>query len=471
MSWFKTIRARLLLWYFVSVVLLLGFLSAGSWYAMKGSIYRAVDRGLEYRMNGVIELLGRYSTYDRKWLANRLDESSSMVEGGGIFRVLDEKNRLVYESPAFPRHQLVVDPPSVRESEISFRNIENSRWKLRSAARMVQVGDVNWMVEVAEPLGVYENALREYQGIVLISLPFLVVLAGIGGNYISRRAIEPVDRITTSVREITASNLSERLPVPDTGDELHRLSETLNSMLDRIESSFNRNRQFTADASHELRAPLTLIQSAAEYALRRERDRGELLDALREILRESKRTGEMLSNLLALARSDANANTLDTAVVDLRSVLADLQSNVGPWAESKGQNIRFEMPPGPIEVKGDQVSLRQLVLSLIDNAVKYTPAGGSVNVGLNAEDGSAVITVRDTGIGISADQLPHIFDRFWRADQVRSRDVGGAGLGLSIARAIAEKHGATISAESELDKGTSFIVKFPLHRESLQLTV
>lgn len=470
MSWFKTIRARLVLWYFTSVVLLLAFLSAGSWYATKKSIYQAIDKGLMYRMDGVIELLGRYATYDRTLLANRLDESSSMMEGGGLFRVFDDQLHLVYQSPALPRHQTNVGPPQITESEVAFRNIENSRWKLRSAARRVKVGDHQWVVEVAEPLMVYESALREYQAIVLMSLPFLAILAGFAGNYISGRALKPVDRITTSARTITANNLSERLSVSDTGDELHRLSETLNSMLDRIESSFNTNRQFTADASHELRAPLTLIQSAAEYALRRDRDRSQLQDALRQILRESRRTVEMLNNLLMLARSDANAKSLEAIVVDLKSVLEDLRPSVEALADTTGQSISFDVPSDAIEVKGNDTSLRQLVLSLIDNAIKYTPPNGSVSVSLSDEDGLAVLTVRDTGIGISQDQIPYIFDRFWRADKVRSREFGGTGLGLSIARAIAEQHGATISVESVLEQGSSFTVKFPMHRESLQVT-
>jgi len=325
-------------------------------------------------------------------------------------------------------------------------------------------------VEVAELLTVYESALREYEGIVLMLIPLLAILAGLAGSYISRKALEPVDRITTSARMITASNLSDRLSVPSTGDELHRLSETLNGMLDRIESAFNRNRQFTADASHELRTPLTLIQSAAEYALRRDRDRSELVEALRQILREARRTVRTLNHLLALARSDANVKTFEPGVVDLKATVDELRPNVEALAAGKDQSIRFELPLERLEVLGDADSLQRLVLILVDNAFKYTPPEGSVSVSLGEEEGAAVLTVRDTGIGISAEDIPHVFERFWRADKVRSREFGGAGLGLSMARSIADQHGATIAVNSALGHGSTFTVRIPIHREAMLLT-
>jgi heavy metal sensor kinase len=469
MNWFRTIRARLLFWYIASVILLLGVLWAGSWYATKLSIYQAIDKSLSYRIEGVIELLKRYSTLDRASLARRLDEGASIMAGGGVFRVYDSQLHLVYESPALPRHKVDVDPPPAVESQVVYRDFDRG-WKLRSAAKRVRLGDQDWVVEVAEPLVVYDSALREYEGMVLMSLPVLAILAGIAGSYISRRALAPVDRITTSARTITASNLSGRLSVPSTGDELHRLSETLNDMLDRIESAFNRNRQFTADASHELRTPLTLIQSAAEYALRRDRDRSELLDALRQILREARRTVQMLNSLLMLARSDANIKTFEPGVVDLKEAVEGLRPDLEALAATKNQSIRFRVPSEAIEVKGDCDSIERLVLILVDNAVKYTPPQGSITVSLSEDEGVAVLAVHDTGIGISQEDLPHIFERFWRADKARSREFGGAGLGLSMARSIADQHGATIAVDSAPEHGSTFTVRFPVHREAMQLT-
>ncbi len=462
MTIFRSIRFRLTAWYFGSVVLLLGFLAVGSWYAMERSIYRAIDLGLVRRMDGVVEVLNRYSDLKDPELAVRLAESSSLMVGGSLFRVFDDQRHLVYQASGMARHQFATRPPDGLGSDVLFRDADRDDWRLRLAAKSVNLGGKFWIVEIAEPLSSYESALRRYQSMVLFSLPVLAILATLAGFYISSRALAPVDQITMGARQISASNLSERLAVPDSRDELRRLTETLNGMLDRIEGAFNRNRQFTADASHELRAPLTLIQSAAEFSLRRERSREELLEALRRILRESGRTTQLLNKLLSLARSDANTQPFEPVAVDMNSVVEDLRPQVETLAASGQHDVSFSVSPQALEVMGDDGSLRQLCLILIDNAFKYTPIGGTISVSLGQENGTAVLTVHDTGIGISPEQLPRIFDRFWRADKIRSREMGGAGLGLSIARVIAEQHGGTISVESEVGHGSSFTVTIPL---------
>lgn len=470
MNWFQSIRFRLTAWYFASVILLLGFLGAGSWYAMKASIYRAIDLGLVQRMNGVVEVLDKYASLERKQLAARLAESSSLTVGGSLFRVFDSEQHLIYQSPGFIRHQVTTGPPDGNTLDVVFRNADRGDWRLRLASRRISLHERFWTVEIAEPLRSYESALGRYQRVVLLVLPVLALLATVVGFYISSRAFAPVDRITTVARQISATNLSERVAVPKTHDELQRLSETLNSMLDRIESSFSRNRQFTADASHELRAPLTLIQSAADFSLRRERSRDELLDALRQISRESGRTAQLLNKLLALARSDANAQSFAAAAVNLTAILRELKPQVENLATKGQQVVTFTIPTQTLEIMGEDGALRQLCFILIDNAMKYTPAHGSISIALTEEKQAAVFTVRDTGIGIGPEELPHVFDRFWRADKIRSRETGGAGLGLSIARSIAEQHGATISTESELGRGSSFTVTFPLLSGRLQLS-
>ena len=445
-------------------------------YAMERSIYRAIDLGLIRRMDGVVEVLNRYSDLEEPQLAGRLAESSSLMVGGSLFRVFDDQQHLVYQASGMARHQFATRPPDGLANpdgltnDVLFRDADRDDWRLRLAAKRVNLRGKFWIVEIAEPLSSYESALRRYQSVVLFSLPVLAILATLAGFYISSRALAPVDQITMGAREISASNLSERLAVPDSRDELQRLTETLNGMLDRIEGAFNRNRQFTADASHELRAPLTLIQSAAEFSLRRERSREDLLDALRQILRESGRTTQLLNKLLSLARSDANTQPFEPVIVDLKTVVEDLRSQVETLAASGQHEVSVSLPPQSVEVMGDDGSLHQLCLILIDNALKYTPVRGTISVALSQEKGAAVLTVRDTGIGISADQLPRIFDRFWRADKIRSREMGGAGLGLSIARIITEQHGGTISAESELGRGSAFTVTIPLRSHQLQLS-
>jgi signal transduction histidine kinase len=237
-------------------------------------------------------------------------------------------------------------------------------------------------------------------------------------------------------------------------------------MLDRIESSFSRIRQFTADASHELRAPLTLIQTAAEFSLRRNRSREELVDAMQKILRGSQRTTQLVNNLLFLARTDGSASPFEPAIVNLTALVADLQDEAFTLAAVRQIAASFTLPGAGVEVAGDEASLSRLLLILIDNAVKYTMPGGKVSIELRSQAEAAVVIVRDTGIGIDKDDLPLIFDRFWRADKVRSREMGGTGLGLSIAKWIVEQHGGTLEVESEPGAGSTFFVTLPRRKSA-----
>jgi signal transduction histidine kinase len=278
----------------------------------------------------------------------------------------------------------------------------------------------------------------------------------------SRRALAPVDRITRDARLISISNLSRRLEVPRANDELQRLTQTLNQMLDRIDKSVRRIVQFTADASHELRAPLTLIRTAAEFSLRRERKPEELLEAMRKVVRESERTASLVDDLLVLARADSGTDELRLGPVDLSAVAHSVYEQVLTLAKPKLIQVSIDVAEEPVTVQGDEQALSRLFLILLDNAVKYTPERGQIWLDVRSRNSHAQAVIRDTGIGIEGDDLPHIYDRFWRADKVRSRNLGGAGLGLSIALWIVEQHGGEIQARSEMGTGSEFIVRLPL---------
>jgi heavy metal sensor kinase len=460
MIWLTSIRVRLAIWYFLSLAVILAVVAAGSWFAMRASLYHAIDEVLRQRIPGIQEFLQSHAGMTPVQLHEELAESSDLAVGGGLFRIYDANGALVYESA-----RLAAGPPAMQvpPSTESIRFWDEGRRKssFRLAAQQVQVRGKNFIIEVAEPLHSYARALHRFEELLWRCLPVLVLLATFGGYWISRRALAPVDRITLDAREISASNLSARLAVPQAKDELQRLSQTLNQMLDRIEGTFTRMRQFTADASHELRTPLALIQTAAEFSLRRDRSREELLEAMGKILREAKRTTQLVNNLLFLARADATKITFEPEVVNLTSLLLDLQDEALTLAQNRQIAISFALPDNPVEVNGDENSLCRLFLILIDNAVKYTLPGGSISVELRSEPDSAVIAVRDTGIGIGKDDLPLIFDRFWRADKVRSPEIGGTGLGLSIAKWIVQQHGGTLEVQSELARGSSFFVCLP----------
>jgi heavy metal sensor kinase len=314
---------------------------------------------------------------------------------------------------------------------------------------------------VADPQRKYEGVLHAFNSILLLSVPVILTLATVCGLWLGRRALAPIARITEDARAITETNLSTRLAVPDSKDEVQQLSETLNAMLARIEQSFTRTKQFTADASHELRAPMTLIYTAAQFSLRRERSREELVDSMQKILRESKRTSQLIDNLLLLARGDSGKETTALESMDAAPVLRDLCEQAAGVAAAKNIALALRLESETLPVKGEDAKLRQLLVILMDNAIKYTASGGSVTAtGTQGENGVS-ISFTDTGVGIAADDLPHVFERFWRADKVRSRDAGGTGLGLAIAQQIAEEHGATLTAESELGRGSIFTLQFP----------
>jgi signal transduction histidine kinase len=250
--------------------------------------------------------------------------------------------------------------------------------------------------------------------------------------------------------------------VPHTGDELQRLSETLNGMLARLEQAFRRITQFTADASHELRTPVALMRTRAEVALRRRRSEGEYRETLRQILEDLQRTSSLIENLMLLARADSGTGALQRTPIDMVECLGEACREGRTLGETKQVSFLEELPESPVWVQGDSNSLRRLFLILLDNAVKYTPPQGRITVSLRLSNGCAVTEVRDTGIGIGADDLPHVFERFFRADQARSRATGGAGLGLSIGQWIAQAHWGTIRVLSEPGEGSVFQVQIPL---------
>ena len=293
------------------------------------------------------------------------------------------------------------------------------------------------------------------------TLPALVLLASLLGYWLSGRSLAPVNRIIETVELIGAQNLSRRLKVPKAHDELRRLTETLNAMLVRIEASFKRITQFTADASHDLRTPIAVIRATAEIMLRRPRSEPDYREALSRILDTSIDTSELLENLLTLARADAGAVGMEMHALDLTAHVSKAQQRAALLGAEKAMEVTARIPGTPVWVKADGIAIDRLLLILMDNAVKYTPNGGRCEIALTQTQGQAHISVCDSGIGIAESDLTNIFDRFYRADRARTKDNGGAGLGLAIARWITEMHGGTIAAESKIGSGTAVHVSLP----------
>src|SRR2546421_691812 len=298
----------------------------------------------------------------------------------------------------------------------------------------------------------------------VLLLPCGVAVALLMGSWISRRALGPVDHIITEGREITdGRSLHRRLAEPLVKDELGRLAETLNQMMTRLERSFAALRRFTADASHELKTPLTVLRAGVERAITTPNLPQDTLATLEETLQEIKRMTELVEALLTLARADEGIAPLHREPVDLRGIVEEARETGELLAEEAGVRMEVTTPAEPVVVSVDATRIRQLVLNLLTNAVKYTPAGGSVRLQLGPANGKLTLSVADPGIGIAPGDLPHIFDRFWRADSARTRtgERPGAGLGLGICQWSAEARGGESDVMSRPGRGTTFTVTLP----------
>jgi heavy metal sensor kinase len=454
-----SIRFRLTAWYFCSLAVILGLFALAAWFGMESSMLKAVDHDLRLRLEDVQQFIDRELAATPGELTDDFQEQAGLGLGGSLLEVRDGAGLMLYRSARLGKTQLGT---SAAGRTIEYATQRGVRLNLRVASQAIDVGGRRFSVRVAESLHEFQESRERFEGILLLlSLPSLL-LAALGGLWLSGRALSPVDRITNEARRISIANLETRLQTPPAKDELQRLVLTLNEMLERIDNAVKRMVQFTADASHELRAPLTLIHTAAEFSLRRERSREDLLDAMGKILRESGRTSQMVDDLLLLARADSGSDASAMELLDLCVCARGAVEQAVVLAEPKAIPVNARIPTAAIMVEGDEQALARLWLILLDNAIKYSNPGGPIDFEVAVEHGEAVARVTDNGVGIAAEELPHIFDRFWRADKVRSRSMGGAGLGLSIAQWIVQRHRGAITVRSEPGKGSQFAVRFPL---------
>jgi heavy metal sensor kinase len=462
----SSIRFRLTTWYFAVLALGLAAFGVAAWLAMRASLHNAVDDSLKDRVQGVKRFMDeQISALSIVEIRDEFREHSVLGPGGDLFQVSDADGNWLYRSVPLEENRLAARRPADLGTSGVYEAVTLQGAPLRILSESITVHGRPYTVQVATPMHEIEKALEHLRWMLLFSMPLLLIAATLGGYWISRRALAPVDTVTEAARSISIENLTERLQVPRTGDELERLSRTFNEMLARLQHSVERMTQFTADASHELRGPTALIRTTAELALRRERSGGEYKEALGQVLTESERMSHLVDSLLLLARSDSGTDGSRAARFDLTASVNEACEEGRTLAISRGVAFRCEIPSSPLELSGDPQSLRRMFFILIDNAVKYTLPGGEVSVELREENGFAVGVVRDTGIGIAEHDLSRIFDRFWRADKVRSREAGGAGLGLSIARWIAERHGGQIQVESKLGEGSIFRLVLPSRDE------
>jgi len=449
-----SIRARLTVWY--SIILLAGLVifGCGIWLIVSHSLQASLDDNLTEQARGVATVITtEYNPFRPRHLREELSEYVDAAPEGNLMEVLDSHGDLMISSR-------VLQLPRTVQDGFAKQSVASGQY--RTFVTTVPIQDESYRVLVAQPMENIDATLRRSRTLLLLLAPVVLGIASLGGYWISGRALAPVDEITRTAQSIGIQNLSGRLTVPSTGDELQRLSETWNAMLARLETAVKRLSQFTADASHELRTPIALIRTTAELTLRRERTPQTYREALRQIVAESDRTARLIEDLLLLARADAGLPALPLERLELTPLVRDVCEQGQILAQARQLKISTEVPDEPVFVEANDPALRRLLLLLVDNAVKYTPAGGRITVSLGRDPQGAIVAVRDTGIGIPDSALPHVFERFYRADESRNRDAGGAGLGLSIAKWIADRHNASLEAESVVGQGSTFRVRFPI---------
>jgi heavy metal sensor kinase len=450
-----SLSLRLAGWF--SAIFLGGFALFGvvMWLDLAYSLAQGRDRTLTRRAARITELLDATGGDPDSAREVRFEQLTDVMSEGNLIEVLDSSGKLVLprdqKAPDFPWPTLTGLPTRDQFGDVDY----NGR-----VFRLYRHPRHPYVILVAGQLEDNRNMMARFAAGLAWATPAMLGLCALAGYFLNRRALQPVDQITAMLRSISIGNLSQRLPVANTRDELQRLAETCNEMLARLEDAVERINRFTADASHELRSPVALIRTVAEYALRNPKIDAESREAFEEILAESVETSQLLEDMLTLARADAGYGSTVFEAVDLSQVVEDAAARQRPLAEAKQQTVTVRTS-GPAWISGDRSSLRRLVWILLDNAVKYTPAKGSIAVGLMATASEAVLTVRDSGIGIPEELLPHIFDRFVRADPSRG-EVNGTGLGLAIAKWIAGAHRAKLSVQSREREGSVFRVEFTL---------
>jgi len=457
---YRSISLRLTVWF--SFVFFAGLVLFGAvmWFHLKDTLTSGRSRTLERRVERLGELL-RDTENDPPQLRARKFQAFAEATGGGLVEVFDPSGARALVSPTAAA-QSFPWPPVAAIAADRFSEIDFLGQPHRVLMHPFSPGPRALILCAAAPLEGNRTVLRTFSAGLFWSIPVLLAISALGGYALSRRALSPVDRITAATRSISVSNLSERLPVPETHDELQRLSETYNAMLARLESAVNELKRFTGDASHELRSPVSFVRTTAELALRNREIDPASRRAFEEIVKECGKAGDLLRDMLILARADAGNSRLAFEPVDLVEVVKTACQKARPLTEPRGHNLTATFADDAFApVWADYASLQRLLWILLDNAVKYSPSPGVIKVALAVDRDTVTVTVEDSGIGISETDLPHIFERFYRADPSRSQ-VEGSGLGLSIAAWIASVHGAAISVESRENAGSVFKIVFPL---------
>jgi len=416
---------------------------------------------------GVHESTGNSSSHQSS-LCRNLEDFVRKHNWASYVQVVNDRGSIACFSENMASLRLPLDKKALQSAQKGTPYIQTYKGLGPGSIRMITypvfIGNrLSDMIQIGQPMSAMEEALHHHRLNLLLISPLIFFLLSLTGWLLSGRAIEPMINITDAAQKINAENLSRRLPVGKGGDEIDRLAETINATLDRLANSFDKIKQFTGDASHEMRTPLAILKGETEVALRWAKDPEELRTTLESNLEEINRMDRILEDLLSLAKSEAGEINLKVRPFSLSDLLQDLYLQGNALAEQKGMDVSLKLDVDrEITIEGDALQLRRVFLNLLTNSIKYTPEGGKIELRLSLSDDDVVVDVRDDGIGIDEKHLPHLFDRFYRVDDARNRSAGGTGLGLAISKALVDAHRGRIAVSSTVGKGSCFTVYLPL---------
>lgn len=470
---FDSVRVRLTLWYVAVLALVLAAFSVGLYILIGRSLYDDLDDDLNLSVKTVeIKFVRELSDgKPEKMAALRAIDELSTREAAAVF---DSSGTLIAEQPAqgdiharLPPLERIPDKDIYLETQT--QRIAGKEITRRAGAQRVfaTAQSTPYILVVSDSFDLVTDGLGTIRDLLYIAVPGALLISGMGGWFLTRRSLASVVQMSERARRISAENIDERLPVANPRDELGRLASTFNELLARLDGSFEQQRRFMADASHELRTPLSVMRTATDVTLELEsRTEGEYRDALRIIDEQARRLTRIVEDMFTLARADVGRQTLRASDFYLDELIWEA-ARAGEVLGARQRIAINVAPTSETPFRGDEGLLRQMLLNLLDNAVKHTPAGGSINVSLTREDAHHTIIVSDTGTGIPAEAQLHIFERFYRVDKARSRAEAvhaassGAGLGLSIARWIAEAHGGHLHLKHSGEGGSVFVASLP----------
>jgi signal transduction histidine kinase len=457
------IRVRLTLGYFISFALAGLLLSGSTWEIARHSLAFQLDHAMDEHIDDVRDLMAadRLMT-DEAGARAAIAAEFALKDEGKWLQIQDARGRWIYRSPHMMHAPHGIPPAALLPVNGSFLDFTSRGEPVRSLRRAFTLEGQVWVVESGESLQKTDEVLARFRDDLLLIAPLVLLMAGVAGHLLSRRALDPVAAIAREAQRIHEGNLQARLPGLESHDELAHLSTTLNDMLERIESGVRSVRDFTAHASHELRTPVALVRSEADLALCFERSPAEYRDALRVIGAEARQMSSLLDSLLFLARVDSGTEEEQLEPLDAQQVCAQAAARWRPVFDKAGIEFVSELVSHPVTVIADRLYLPRLLNIVLENAAKYTPSGGSVRLSLMTSGCEARFAISDTGVGISAQDQEHIFDRFYRATAVRAARSPGSGLGLALAAWIAARHHTTIETTSQLGAGSTFSWVLPV---------